>query len=317
MILALNENKIDSSKLKDFKACPRKFFYSHVLGWRSEMPNIHLVFGSAWHEAMEHLLLNGYSDTSVGEAFDKFLEYYRQYFPPETDGIHKAKTVDNALVVLAKYSAFPDYHRDLEDFKVLFTEIAGSVSVDETHVLYFRMDSILQNNHTLKIRSREHKTGSRTWQWEDQWLLDGQVGTYNHVLYCLYPRDQVDGIELNGIFFLTRKTDPYDFRRFLIKRTEDQMQVWLDTVRYYLWEIDREYELLDEANESDMTMKCFPLRDTSCQAYGRLCEFHDFCMAWPNPLRKAFDPPIGFRKEYWDPTLGPAKKTFEFPEKEY
>ncbi|MBU2249242.1 MAG: PD-(D/E)XK nuclease family protein, partial [Gammaproteobacteria bacterium] len=111
MILPYTQNKIDSSKLKDFKRCPRYFFYRHVLGWQSQTPNNHLVFGSAWHEAMEYLLLNGYGDNSVIEAFDKFLAYYRQSFPPETDEMFKAKTPDNAFWTLAQYANYPPYQQ--------------------------------------------------------------------------------------------------------------------------------------------------------------------------------------------------------------
>ena len=320
MIQPRSENKIDSSKLKDFKSCPRKFFYTHVLGWRSQTPNIHLVFGSAWHEAMEHLLLHGYSDTEVLRAFDKFLACYRKDLPPETDGMFKAKTVDAAFWTLSQYVNFPDHQRDLETHEVLHTEIAGSVAVDENRSLYFRQDAILKNRKTEKIRSREHKTGSRTWMWEEQWLLSGQIGTYNHVLYCLFPRESVEGVEMNGSFFLNRKSPPKPediFRRILIRKNKSQMQTWLDNTRYYLWEIDREYQLLKNAKEGDPTLFAFPLRDTSCLDYGRVCEFHDFCMAWPNPLQKCFEPPMGFKEEFWDPTMKLANKTFEFGRPEY
>ena len=325
MILPLNENKLDSTKLKDFKACPRKFFYSHVLGWRSQTPNIHLEFGSAWHEAMEHLLLSGYDNDSVIEAYDLFLRRYRQAFPPETDGMFQNKTPDNAFTILSRYATRPEYQSDLDDYKTLYTEIAGSVAVDEKRILFFRQDSILENKKNGHIRSREHKTGSGLYLWDEQWLLDGQVGTYNHVLYCLFPKELVDGIEMNGTMFLKRKT-PYSsdsppskdiFHRILIRRNEDQMQVWLDTVRYYMWQIEMEYTLLEESKEEDYVMKCFPLRDTSCMDYYRLCEFHDFCMAWPNPLCKAFEPPIGFIQYFWDPTKEEAKHTFELKPMEY
>ncbi|MBU2346551.1 MAG: PD-(D/E)XK nuclease family protein [Gammaproteobacteria bacterium] len=320
MILPFNENKLDSSKLKDFKRCPRLFFYSHVLGWRSQTPNIHLEFGSAWHEAMEHLLLNGYGNDSIIAAFDKFLIRYREAFPPETDGMFKRKTPDNAFLVLSKYATYPPYQRDFDNYKTLYTEIAGSVAVDEKRTLFFRQDSILEHKKTGHIISREHKTGSRTWMWEEQFLLDAQVGTYNHVLYCLFPKELVSGVEVNGSFFLDRKSEPKSediFRRFLIRRNEDQMQVWIDTTRYYMWQIEMEYELLNDAKEDDYTLRCFPLRDTSCMDYSRMCEYHDFCMAWPNPLRKCFEPPLGFVQRYWDPTEGPAKQTFKFETKEY
>ena len=59
---------LDPSKIKTFKQCPRQFFYEHVLGWRSKEPNLHLVFGEAWHQALEHLFNNGMSSNKIAEA---------------------------------------------------------------------------------------------------------------------------------------------------------------------------------------------------------------------------------------------------------
>ena len=76
---------VDGSKLKRFMECPRAFFYEYLLGWRSERPNNHLVFGTAFHEALEHILLNGYTRAIADDAFEKFLTSYRTVFEPHTD----------------------------------------------------------------------------------------------------------------------------------------------------------------------------------------------------------------------------------------
>jgi len=78
---------IDSSKLSTFMECPRKYFYEYVLGWRPSMPNVHLTFGTAWHAAVERLLIEGYSQEHVEEAKFIFLQYYRRDLPEEADRI--------------------------------------------------------------------------------------------------------------------------------------------------------------------------------------------------------------------------------------
>lgn len=311
----LKDNVLDTSKIKDYQRCPRYFFYRHVLGWDSESPNNHLVFGSAWHEAMEHLLLNGYSPNSIVAAYDKFLRYYRSYLPAETDALFDPKTPDRALYVLSKYAR--NYANELDNLEVLYTEIAGKVMIDSDKALAFRMDSVIKDRKTGRVFSREHKTGSRVWMWDEQWLLDLQPGTYSHVLYCLYPYEEVDRIEMNGVFFIKRKTDPYDFHRFDVRRTKAQMQVWLNSMRYHLWEISREYEVLEESSDDAVVMQAFPLRESSCISYGKVCDFQDFCLAWPNPLRRALDPPLGFQQRFWNPLEQEAKKVFEFETKGY
>ena len=69
---------LDSSKIQSYMRCPRKYFFNHILGWsleeeeqgaleisssgllaapKSEIrKSEHLVFGTAWHHSMEHLL---------------------------------------------------------------------------------------------------------------------------------------------------------------------------------------------------------------------------------------------------------------------
>lgn len=317
IIQPFEENVIDTSKLKDYQRCPRYFFYRHVLGWDSENPNNHLVFGSAWHLAMEHLLLNGYSTNSVLKAHELFLEYYRKEFPPETDDLFPNKTPDKAFLALGKYTTHPEYQRDLIDNEVLYTEIAGKVMINEEDSVAFRMDSVLRNKKTEKIFSWEHKTGSFTYLWDDQWTMDLQPGTYSHVLYCLYPMEEVDCVEMNATFFMKRKKDPIDLHRLPVKKNKEQMQIWLTRVNYLIWEIKMNYDILSDTKEGDTILQAFPIRDTNCIHYMKLCPFVDYCNAWPNPLQRAFEPPIGMTRRIWNPLEEEAKEVFNFEKKEY
>jgi RecB family exonuclease len=175
----------DATKLTAFCACPRKYFWEYVLGWRPEAPSNHLVFGQAWHAAQEHLLTTNYSIEEVQRAHEVFLATYRKVLPPETDEIFFPKTPDNALITLARYAGkFKDDH---SKFNVKYTEISGKVTISEGRYLNFRMDSVLENKSNGQITSLDHKTGSRTWGWEIQFPLSHQTGTYTHVLYCI-PR---------------------------------------------------------------------------------------------------------------------------------
>ena len=85
---------VDSSKItEEFLKCKRKYFYRNILGWTSDAPNNHLHFGTCWHLAMEHLLLNDYSNESIEHAFFEIFEpAYRAVFPETTDIIFHPKT---------------------------------------------------------------------------------------------------------------------------------------------------------------------------------------------------------------------------------
>jgi hypothetical protein len=129
-------------------------------------------------------------------------------------------------------------------------------------------------------------------------MLDVQPGTYTHALYCLYPAEQVWGVEINALFF---KKTMLEFMRIPVRKTQAVMQVWLnivsDAISRYMRSLD---DLMYQETESDDTMKSFPLNPRSCTKYYG-CAYHDFCLSWPNPLQRIYELPQGFRIEHWDP----------------
>ncbi|OQB10005.1 MAG: PD-(D/E)XK nuclease superfamily protein [Parcubacteria group bacterium ADurb.Bin216] len=296
---------IDSTKLNTFLECPRAYFYEYILGWRPEAPNLHLEFGKAWHLAMEHLIINGYKDESVRDAYMLFYNYYRQFFPEEMDESNAPKNPANALRALQGY--VHEYQQDI--FTPIYTEIAGTVPIDEGRVLHFRMDSILRTADGL-YKSREHKTGSTlSRQWTDQWSLAIQVGTYNHVLYCLYPAEQVGGVEINGVFFQKIENK---YQRVPARRSLKMMDVWQWNVLHIMNSIEFETHRMYDSFGLN-TMQAFPYNPTNCTKYFG-CKYHDFCMSWANPLDHIEEIPFGFKVERWDPSAeeSTAKNVFHF-----
>lgn len=313
----------DPTKITTFMECPRKYFYSYVLGWRREAPSNHLVFGSAWHVAMEYLLTHNYSPLSVVEGHRAFLGEYRKVFGPETDEMFWPKTPNNALIALNAYAK--RFESDLTLWNPLYTEIAGKISLNNNLNIHFRMDSIVEHKTKGIIKSIEHKTGSNTYNWELQWPLSMQNGAYTHVLYCLFPPDMVEGVAFRGSFFYKRKgaweklnkgqplgtlQPPYDFMEFPAKKSLEQMQSWLWVTSWWVENILREFEYLAEVEEADPVLMAFPMNPTSCTRWFG-CEFLDFCTAWQNPLQRCHQPPLGFVENHWDPSSKPAKKTFD------
>jgi len=319
----------DSSKVQDFIRCRRFHMYRHIFGWESESISNHLVFGEAYHLPMEHFLLNGYGVDQVIEGHELLEKKYRETFKPETDELFEPKTPQNAFLVLTAYAK--EYKNDLQKYTVAgtdtpYTEIAGSVSIGTGKQIYFRMDSILRDNETRKIFSLEHKTGSNTYLWDEQWELSPQVGTYTHVLNCLFDPKEIDAVYMNASFFFKVKNAwkdlaskgetsyklPYYFKRVPMPRSRDQMQTWLTTINYYYDEIQREIDLLiNKCSADDPTLVAFPMNGTNCTAYARVCEYHNFCTAWPNPLKKLEPTPLGFIVKFWNPLERESKHMME------
>jgi hypothetical protein len=271
-------------------------------------------FGACWHIAREHQLIHGYDD--IAGAMTKAMAEYRKEFPPETDAFYLPKTPS---AILAGLITFAEQHKiDEREFEVVeidgvkMTEISGTVPISDKRILHYKMDCILRSLETSKIRSRDHKTTSGKWihdtRWDEELYLSIQNGTYTHCLYCMFPIEEVEGVEFvkTGFEYLergskNRSAGYHATTRYIPAfKTPQQMNVWLWNVNSWLDQIDFEMERLFHCNEEDDVLMAFPLNPKSCTAY-KGCPYHEFCLAWSNPLQRVYQPPLGFRVEYWDP----------------
>ena len=288
---------IDPSKMEDYLRCPRKFFYRHILGWESSS-KLHndKEFGSAWHEALGHLLEHGYSKEQVSLAFEKFYNYYRQHLDETTDEMFSPKNPELALMALNRYAK--KFENDHSNYEILFVEISGTCSIDADLFLHWRMDSIVRDRSNKKVLTIEHKTSKRlSRQWRDQWLLHRGILTYIHNLYSMFPHDEVKGALVRGTFFYKTKTE---FEEIPVSKDIDSMKNWLYNIRFWVDQLLTDFEELQKCTEDNTILQCFPMNDTSCTDFWG-CPYHDFCHSWPNPLKNCEEPPLGFHVRFWDP----------------
>jgi hypothetical protein len=294
----------DSTKIQEYLDCPRMFFYKRILSWQRETPfSNDLQFGKAWHKAMEILYQGGFSNENVLRAYNEgFLPTYREVFPQSADDLFDPKTPDNALLSLSAYCVYPAHVHDFDLYDIIKTEIAGVVPLDEEVEIVYKMDLLARRKDNGKFLVFEHKSkkGGFTRTWTDQWDQSIQVGNYNHALNVMLGDDElsnVEGVKVNGAAFLKTKND---YARIDIHKTKDMMIEHVWTVREIIDRMRADIEFMADCSENDRIMQCFPRNPQSCTKYYG-CEFASFCAAWPNPLQRCQQPPIGYIVEHWDP----------------
>ena len=291
---------LDSTKLQCFSACPRQFFYEYILGWRREYISNHLIFGQAWHEALEHIYKTGFDPKELGPAYEKFLTIYRRELPESTDSWFKGKTPDNALLALAEYVR--QYPTDTYEIEVLDTEVGGQVVIGRDREITVKLDLIGRRNG--QIMALEHKTGSACGEtWANQWKLSIQIGAYLHALNSCYDCEGYNPIiYVNGTFFYVKSRK---FMRVPMMRSGAAMLNWLETVHALMDAIEMEFAKLALASDSAEVLAAFPMHPTACTSYAG-CQYHDLCTCVANPLTYS-EPPTGYTTYWWDP-LSEVKK---------
>ncbi len=316
---------IDSSKLTDYQTCPRKFFFAHILGWRPSGSNIHLTFGTAWHKAKEHLrwalhLEGNYSPLALQGAFKHFMAAYSVGYPePRSWNDNATKSPISAYRGLVQYVA--KYKRD--KFKVVFTEVAGTVPInnDGDHI-WFKIDSLVEEKDKGYV-IYDDKTSSSDYALQEKFGMSFQFGTYIHAIKCYLGLSERMG-HLAGVVadVVTFRTAPYNkllksgkyssvvngkghtFNRIPIIKNSAQINRWGNEANSVVQDMKRDKLALLEEDPSDLNMRAYQCRTTSCSDYGG-CPYYNLCWQAKNPMKMVEElgttAPVGFERSFWNP----------------
>lgn len=284
---------VDSTKLKCFLTCPRKYLYEYILHYRKSAPNIHLEFGTAWHLAKEYLLNHGTTKENIPQAYALFLEHFRKFFPASEDLNVAPKNPGNALVALNEYvEQFASTNTHLS---IVATEIAGRVAIGP-HLLSVKIDAVVEDRDGCRW-DLDHKTSSRDSNTDDAaWTLSVQINAYIHALHCMSLDKEVKGALIDVA--VLRKTGNLHKRLFIYRRME-ALDEWYTSTLRWLDALEAEYQLLALTMHEEGNLPAFPQNTESCTKYG-LCPYYQLCCSPHNPMLRK-DPPPGFKREIWNP----------------
>jgi len=303
----------DNTRISAFKKCPRYYYFRHIRHWTVDKPAIPLIFGGAWHMAMEAIwpmLCDGAKQPDIIKAgFAAFIAEWTKRGMPHPDNMDyemekelAPRTPGTAFEMIMDYVANRiGKTRDLELISVERPFIVPLDPTDDSVFYVGKIDKVIKQRG--KVRAIEHKTttaykkdGGFRGTFVDGFSPNSQVDGYLYALHMLWP-NQVQGVWIDAA--LVHRTET-GFLFIPIEKQQNQLNSWLWETNYWISQIQAHTEALAACSADDQFLASFPKQTGSCQDFNKNCEYHDICRFKPNPATIAA-PPAGFHEEPWNP----------------
>lgn len=308
---------LDSTKLASFAACPRRFYYRHVLNWTSKRDaGPAIAFGSAWHKAMDVIWTElcgkpAADDYAAKEqAMLAFLtEWSVNNMPTSLASMQAAITDAEALEEAEKRMKFywPDTARNMLDYYVdkhrLMLSRSTLVGVEVPFKLPLTagqprevcglIDKIITTpeGHTVPL---DHKTtaafataGGFRYDWLDKWTLTGQFTQYVYAVTMLTGKPTPFAIVDAS---LVHKTHWHHHRQIPLTITPQDVEAWLE-------DVEATAARIDSAAQTGQYEKLGPLNG-NCSSPSE-CRYKNLCAGgfdWRNGAL-----PSDMQIKPWDP----------------
>lgn len=295
----------DSTSLGLLKECPRKYYYTIILGWQPTGFAAHLAFGIALHKALETYdkakALSGDYDRAVEEAVGFCLHYGHrtvagEWAPYDAKFTHEpSKTRETLLRAVVWYL---DQYRE-DPFQTLILS-DGSPAVELSFKVNLKLttpegDPFLLCGHLDRVgrvgphlywmdrKTTKSDPNSRYWA---TFTPNNQMSLYHAATQLIFPETVsggiIDAIQLGATFAR--------FRRHTITRTPGQQAEWEQDT--YQW-IGLATHFAAENH--------WPQNDKACGNFGG-CPFQIVCSRDPK-VRKLVLENEGFIHRQWNPLI--------------
>lgn len=309
----------DSTSLGSFVTCPRKYYYSVLQGWTSELRSVHLIFGGHYATALEHYHKFRAADVSHNDALRLVLHEALiatwdydivpegtpganarakdhgtfEWFMPGTgkpaDWLHNSKTRDTLIRSIVWY--LEEFQDDpmktviLSDGRAA-VEYSFSIDLSNEYVYCGHIDRLVTYGDGNDIYVQDQKTtGSQiTPRFFEGYSPDYQMTGYTWAGQIIFNMP-VKGVVIDAAYIAVGFTA---FGRQPITRSDRQLEEFRTEVLHYIG-------LAKQCHETGY----YPMNRTSCGNYGG-CEFKKICSAVPGVRDNLLQG--GYKKrDRWDP----------------
>lgn len=290
---------VDSTSLGEFKTCPRKYFYSIVLGLQPKETSVHLTFGLLMHGSVERYHHSraqglGHEDAVLGAVHWMLKETWNKVLArPSLQG----DTYKNRLTLLRTLVWYFDQYGAEDSLETIVLAngkpaVELSFSFDSGYrsqltgelVLfcgYFdRLASLNGEIYIPDLKTTKSELSPYFWA---QFNPNNQFGMYTLAGNVVYQQ-KVAGLIVDGAQVLVNSSR---FARHLIVMGPERIAEWH---RDAIWNV----RLMEGCAEQAY----WPMNDKSCSMYGG-CPFQSICSRSPNSREPWLE--AEFKKRTWDP----------------
>lgn len=281
--LPVIDRPLDNTAMSAYMTCPREYYYSMVLHRRGKGKSPALVFGSAWHKAMEmHYKSGGDRD---------FVRYVVAESWEGHDSADDYRTLNRVLLDYDRYRKQYGEDPTKEDVGLTLggvgpdamVEIATNAQGSELlHPWAGKLDRFIQIDALNYVE--DHKTTSRLDKhYFRQFELSNQMMGYTYLGDQLLPADKIVGVRINVAHVLTEKTN---FVRQVVTFGPNQIKDWARNINYWMKRLAADYELAAESTYEDIVSgksPAFPLHfgDNGCSRKFGMCQYYSVCSSSP------------------------------------
>lgn len=251
----------DSTSMAAFQRCPRRYYYMMRKGIRRKGQSIHLLWGIAFHSAIEkanHLKAAGADyDQIVREVTAFCLE---QEIPEGVAAKTPQTLARSAVWYLEQYKNDPAETLALSDGKPA-VELSFKIPLADDVLWAGHIDRIVRYNEDLWFVDLKTTSRSLTEGYFAQFVPSTQMFGYAYAGAAILAEPVrggiIDAVQVGATFAR--------FGRHLLHIRTEQLDEWAADIQWWIYQARR-------CAESDT----YPMNPTACTA-GFKCEYHDLC----------------------------------------
>ena len=276
----------DASSIEPLKRCGRLHHYRSQ-GWRSSEDNVHLRYGSEYHQSMhDYEVLRAEGFTHRDAMFDvvRALTLRLDGWNPDHPKKNRQTLLRTVIWHMEKYENDHAQTWIMSNGKpaveITFNfPLDFGPTADQPYVLCGKLDRIVVFNGDLFVMDYKTTTISLNDSYWKQFRMNDQMSLYTLAGKIVFQAP-IKGVIVDAAQILVGGTN---FERGIVYRTQDQLDEWVDNLRFYL----------DNQNSNAMN-------DASCITRYGPCEFLEICGRTPQ-VRERFLKSSFVQEEPWNP----------------